>query len=81
MATVRAAPNGNGRGPRAAASAPNSEPAAIPALGFATDAASERALRDGLSDYGEAQVWPGGVAAAVSALGGGARARLLFVDL
>jgi len=51
------------------------------ALAFATDAASEQALREGLSGYGEAQVWPGGVDAAVSALGGGARARLLFVDL
>ena len=51
------------------------------ALAFATDAASEQALREGLSGHGEAQVWPGGVDAAVSALGGGARARLLFVDL
>ena len=63
---------------RGTGAATASEPVA---LAFATDAASEQALRDGLSGHGEAQVWPGGVDAAVSALGGGAGARLLFVDL
>ena len=81
MATVRAAPNGNGRGPRAAASAPSSEPAAIPALGFATDAASEAALREGLSHLDDAQVWPGGLRAGVEVLRQGHAAPLVFVDL
>ena len=51
------------------------------ALAFFTDAESEQVLREGLSGYREAQVWPGGLRAAVSALGNGTGSRLLFVDL
>ena len=51
------------------------------ALAFATDSESENFLRVGLSGYRDAQVWPGDLRAAVTALGRGARARLLFVDL
>ena len=50
-------------------------------LAFATDPESEHALRRGLAGYRDPQVWPGGLRAAVAALGGGASARLLFVDL
>ena len=53
----------------------------LDALAFVADAPSEHALREGLAGYGEAQVWPGGLPAAVAALGRGARARVLFVDL
>ena len=51
------------------------------ALAFATDPESEHALREGLAGYRDAQVWPGGLRAALTALGSGAGARLLFVDL
>ena len=51
------------------------------ALAFVTDADSEHALREGLAGYPDAQVWPGGLRAAVAALGRGAGSRLLFVDL
>ena len=51
------------------------------ALAFASDSESEHVLREGLTGYRDAQVWPGGLRAAVTALGRGAGTRLLFVDL
>ena len=51
------------------------------ALAFAADPESEHALREGLAGYPDAEVWPGGLSAAVAALGRGAGSRLLFVDL
>ena len=58
------------------------------ALAFATDAETEEALRDGLFHYdgpspdcGEAQVWPGGLRAAIAALADGHATRLVFVDI
>ena len=58
------------------------------ALAFATDADTEEALRDGLFHYegpspdcGEAQVWPGGLRAAIAALADGHSTRLVFVDI
>ena len=57
------------------------QPAEPGVLAFATDAESEHALREGLAGYRDAQVWPGGLRAALSALGSGAGTRLLFVDL
>ena len=51
------------------------------ALAFATDSESEHVLREGLAGYRDAQVWPGGLRAAVTALSRGAGTRLLFVDL
>ena len=56
-------------------------PSGIEVLAFATDAASEAALRDGLSHLGNAQVWSGGIGAATEALGQGHSAALVFVDL
>ena len=61
-----------------AASAP---PEAIDALAFATDAASEAALREGLSHLANAQAWGGGLHAAVETLRQGEAAPLVFVDL
>ena len=49
-------------------------------LAFATDAESERALREGLAELDDAQVWPGDLRTA-AALAGGASPRLLVVDL
>ncbi len=58
------------------------------ALAFATDPETERALREGLLRYGgsssgldEAQVWPGGIRAAISTLAGGHSSGLVIVDL
>ena len=63
-------------------------PAPAAALAFATDADTEQALRDGLlhhpgpsPDCGEAQVWPGGLRAAIAALAEGHATRLVFVDI
>ena len=56
-------------------------PSGMDALAFATDAASEAALRDGLSHLGDAQVWSGGIRAATEVLGQGHAASLVFVDL
>ncbi len=61
-----------------AASAPHE---AIDALAFATDAGSEAALAEGLSHLANAQVWGGGLRAAVEALRQGEAAPLVFVDL
>ena len=58
-----------------------SSPAAIDALAFATDAASEAALREGLSHLLNPQVWDGGLRAAADVLGRGHAARLVFVDI
>ena len=55
--------------------------AEIDALAFATDPRSERALREGLSDFQDAQVWPGDLRAAAAALGQGHSPRLVFVDI
>ena len=55
--------------------------AGLSVLAFATDAECEHTLRAGLTGYRDAQVWPGGLHAAMAALGSGAGARLLFVDL
>ena len=64
----------------AAAGGPGAEP---PTLAFATDAASEDALRAGLSDRENPQVWTGTVDAAVAAVerAGSPAPRLIFVDL
>ena len=56
-------------------------PAEPSVLAFAADPESEHALREGLAGYPDAQVWPGGMRAAVAALSRGAGSRLLFVDL
>ena len=50
-------------------------------LAFATDPASERALREGLADFRDAQVWPGDLRAAAAALDQGHAPRLVFVDV
>ena len=55
--------------------------AEVDALAFATDPESERALRDGLAECRDGQVWPGGLRTAVTALGKAQAPRLLFVDL
>ena len=69
-------------GPRAAAVA-RTEPAIeeTDALAFATDPRSERALREGLSGFQDAQVWPGDLRAAAAALGQGHSPRIVFVDI
>ena len=51
------------------------------ALAFATDPDTESALRDGLSDHSDPQVWPGRLRTAVATLAGGHPSRLVFVDL
>ena len=56
-------------------------PERIEVLAFATDAASEAALREGLASLGNAQVWDGGLRAAAQALRQGHTAPLVFVDL
>ena len=53
----------------------------VDALAFATDPDSERALREGLSDFPDAQVWPGDLRSAAAALGQGHSPRLVFVDI
>ena len=68
--------------PRAAAMAhPEPAIAEIDALAFATDPRSERALREGLSGFQDAQVWPGDLRAAAAALGQGHSPRIVFVDI
>ena len=71
-------------------SAHSAQPTALPpepvlagldALAFATDARSELALRAGLAECQDAQVWPGDLRAAAAALADGISPRLLFVDL
>ena len=61
--------------------ATSAAPEAIDALAFATDAASESALREGLSHLANAQAWGGGLRAGVEALRQGEAAPLVFVDL
>lgn len=51
------------------------------ALAFATDAASERALVEGLARCRNAEVWPGGLREAAAALDRGHRAGLVVVDV
>ena len=67
--------------PETASDSAETGPSDPSALAFATDSESEHVLREGLSGYRDAQVWPGGLRAAVTALGSGAVSRLLFVDL
>ena len=74
---VGALPPGGEAEVHAAPTAPES----IDALAFASDAASEAALREGLSHLANAQTWGGGLRAGVEALGQGAAAPLVFVDL
>ena len=50
-------------------------------LAFATDPESESALREGLSEHPNPQVWPGGLRSAVMTLGAGQSSPILFVDL
>lgn len=63
-------------------------PGPAAALAFATDADTEMALRDGLFGFGggsagtdEAQVWQGGLRAAIAALAEGRSAPLIFADI
>ena len=63
-------------------------PGPAAALAFATDADTEMALRDGLLGFGgasagtdEAQVWQGGLRAAIAALAEGHSAPLVIVDI
>ena len=65
--------------PRTSSAAPL--PASFDILAFATDLESEGALREGLSEFAGAEVWPGDVRAAAAALAGGHAARLVLVDL
>ncbi len=58
------------------------------ALAFAADLETEEAFREGLlhiedltPDYDDPQVWPGGLRAAVAALGEGHTTRLVIVDI
>ena len=62
--------------------------APVAALAFATDPETEGALREGLlyyeaplPGYDDAQVWPGGLRAAVAALAEGHSTRLVIVDI
>ena len=50
-------------------------------LAFATDPESESALREGLSEHANPQVWPGGLRSAIATLGAGQSSPVLFVDL
>ena len=55
--------------------------AEVEALAFAMDSASEGALREGLAEFRDAQVWPGNLHTAQTVLGEGHAARLLIVDV
>ena len=69
-------------GPRSAAvPPPDLAIAEIDALAFTTDPHSERGLREGLSGFEDAQVWPGDLRAAAAALGQGHSPRIVFVDI
>ena len=50
-------------------------------LAFATDPESESALREGLAEHPNPQVWPGGLRNAILTLEAGQSSPLLFVDL
>ena len=50
-------------------------------LAFASDPESESALREGLSEHPNPQVWPGGLRSAIATLGAGQSSPVLFVDL
>ena len=67
--------------PQGGARAPAADTGDRSVLAFAMDSTSEHALREGLAVYPEAEVWPGGVRAAVAVLTRGTESRLLFVDL
>ena len=51
------------------------------AIAFYTDPQSEHALREGLSGFPDANVWPGDLRAAAAALGQGHSPRIVFVDI
>ena len=90
-ATPAASPRANRPGARSPAREGQSNSHAVPrpdpalaeidSLAFATDPRSERALREGLADFQDAQVWPGDLRAAAAALGQGHSPRLVFVDI
>ena len=67
--------------PGGEAEAQAAAPEPIDALAFATDAASEAALRDGLSHLANAQAWGGGLRAGIETLRQGETAPLVLVDL
>ena len=67
--------------PGGEAQAQAAAPEPIDALAFATDAASESALREGLSHLANAQAWGGGLRAGIETLRQGHTAPLVFVDL
>ena len=85
--SVRSAGSNGGRSlgaaglPSADVAPPEPEATEIDALAFATDPRSEHALREGLSNLQDAQVWPGDLRAAADALGQGHAPRLVFVDI
>ena len=72
---------GAGNTPREEVFAPPPAGEESTALAFATDPDTESALRDGLSDHSDPQVWPGSLRTAVVTLAGGHPSRLVFVDL
>lgn len=65
----------------AQAHAASASPEPIDALAFATDAASEAALTEGLAHLANAQAWGGGLRAGIEVLRQGEAAPLVFVDL
>ena len=69
------------RRPDSSAAPPGSVLAQMEVLAFATDPRTEGTLREGLSGFHDAQVWPGGMRAAAAALGQGHSARLVLVDV
>lgn len=77
-----------GEGDEAGDFAPPRRDSPVAALAFATDPATEDRLREGLLHYEtasagfeDAQVWPGGLRAAVAALADGYSTRLVIVDI
>ena len=60
---------------------PNLATAEMDALAFSMDPQCERALREGLSGFQDAQVWPGDLRVAAAALGQGHSPRIVFVDI
>lgn len=51
------------------------------ALAFATDPETESALREGLSDHADPQVWPGDLRTAIEVISAGHSSQLIFADL
>ena len=74
-------PGLEGRHAGVAGSAPDPVFAEVDALAFVTDPGSEQALREGLAECRDAQVWPGDLRTTASVLDQGHSARLVFVDL